>query len=306
MSADDMAVFVRVVEREGFSAAAGGLGLTPSAVSKIITRLEARLGVRLLQRTTRALRLTADGEVYYEEARRLVGEIATLEGRLSDGSGMPQGLLRVTTPLTFSTYQLAPVIGEFLARYPAIRLELLPTDRQLDMVEEGIDVAIRIGRLSDSSFTARKIGDDFRLICASPDYIARHGAPQRPEDLLDHACICSGGANLSLNRWPFGVDGHVHEIEVAGPVAVNEGEAQLHLALQGIGIARLTRLTLVQAIASGRLVPLLRDYSADQPVPIHALYPNRRHLAPKVSAFVNFLAEKIAPVLSEIPAAAKA
>jgi len=299
MSADDMAVFVRVVEAKGFSAAAAELDLTPSAVSKLITRLETRLGVRLLQRTTRALHLTADGEAFYEEARRIVGEIAALEGQISDRSGTPQGLLRVTTSLAFSTYQLAPFIGEFLARHPAVQLELLPTDRVIDIVEEGIDVAIRIGVLADSSFTARKIGEDIRLICAAPDYLARHPAPRRPEDLTHHNCIGSRDQR-HLNRWPFRIDGQVHEIDVAGRVAVSEGEAQLQLGLQGIGIVRLTRLTVAHAIRAGRLVSLLEDFSADLPVPIHAVYPHRRHLAPKVSAFVNFLIEKFTPPPWEI------
>jgi DNA-binding transcriptional LysR family regulator len=303
MSADDMAVFVRVVEAKGFSAAAAELDLTPSAVSKLITRLETRLGVRLLQRTTRALHLTADGEAFYEEARRLVGEIAALEGQISDRSGTPQGVLRVTTSLAFSTYQLMPFLGEFLARHPAIQLELLPTDRVLDMVEEGIDVAIRIGVLADSSFMARKIGEDIRLICAAPAYLARHPAPRRPEDLAHHNCIGTR-EQRHLNRWPFRIDGptggEVREIDVTGRVAVSDGEAQLQLGLQGIGIVRLTRLTVAHAIRAGRLVSLLEDFSADQPVPIHAVYPHRRHLAPKVSAFVNFLVEKFTPPPWEI------
>jgi DNA-binding transcriptional LysR family regulator len=299
MSADDMAVFVRVVEAKGFSAAATDLDLTPSAVSKLITRLETRLGVRLLQRTTRALHLTADGEAFYEEARRIVGEIAALEDQISDRRSTPQGLLRVTTSLAFSTYQLAPCIGEFLARHPVVRLELLPTDRVLDMVEEGIDVAIRIGVLPDSSFMARKIGEDKRLVCAAPDYLARHPAPRRPEDLADHDCIGSR-EQRHLNRWPFRIDRQLREIDVTGRVAVSEGEAQLQLGLQGLGIVRLTRLTVAHAIRAGRLIPLLEDFSADQPVPIHAVYPHRRHLAPKVSAFVNFLIEKFTPPPWEI------
>ena len=294
-----MAVFVRVVEAKGFSAAAAGLGLTPSAVSKLITRLEARLGVRLLQRTTRALHLTADGEAFYEEARRIVGEIAALEGQISDRSGTPQGLLRVTTSLAFSTYQLAPIVGEFLNRHPAIRFELLPTDRVVDIVEEGIDVAVRIGVLADTSFMARKIGEDTRLICAAPAYLARHPAPRRPEDLAHHACICAR-ERRQLDRWPFRIDGQMQEIDIFGRVAVDEGEAQLQLALQGIGIVRLTRLTVAHAIRAGRLVSLLEEFSADQPVPIHAVYPHRRHPAPKVSAFVTFLIEKFTPPPWEI------
>src|SRR6476660_3388348 len=236
--ASDMAAFVRVVDAKGFSAAAPGLGLTPSAVSKLVTRLEARLGVRLLQRTTRALSLTAEGEAFYAAARRIVGEIAALEAEIGDRRGTPHGLLRVTTSLTFSTHQLTPMIGEFLARHPAIQLELMPTDRVVDMVEESVDAAIRIGRLPDSSFMARKIGEDVRLVCAAPQYLAAHPAPRRPEDLGRHNCIVSRD-RAYLNRWPFRIDGDVREIEVGGRLAVSEGEAQMRLALQGLGIVRL-------------------------------------------------------------------
>ena len=294
-----MAAFVRVVDSNGFSAAAPVLGLSPSAVSKLITRLEARLGVRLLQRTTRALHLTQEGEVFYAAAKRIVGEIETLENQIAGQSSTPSGVLRVTTSLAFATHQLAPVLSEFLARYPLVQFELLPTDRVIDMVEEGIDVALRIGRLADTSFMARKIGEDKRLICAAPSYLARHGTPQRPEDLARHNCIVSRD-HAYLNRWSFKVDSQVVEIDVRGRVAVSEGEAQMQLALQGVGIVRLTRLTLAQAIREGTLVPLLGAFSAEEAVTIHAVYPHRRHLAPKVPAFVNFLIEKFTPPPWEI------
>ena len=297
--ASEMAAFVRVVDSKGFSAAAAGLGLSPSAVSKLVTRLEARLGVRLLQRTTRALHLTAEGEVFYAAAHRIVGEIETLEQQMAGQSGTPQGLLRVTTSLAFATHQLAPVLSEFLGRHPLVQLDLMPTDRVVDIVDEGIDVAIRIGRLADTSFMARKIGEDKRLICAAPAYLARHGTPLHPQDLARHVCIVSRERPY-LNRWQFKVDGQMTEIEVAGRVAVGDGELQMQLALQGIGIVRLTRLTLAQAVREGALVPVLGDFSADEPVTIHAVYPHRRHLAAKVPAFVNFLIEKFTPPPWEI------
>ena len=297
--ASEMAAFVRVVDSKGFSAAAPVLGLTPSAVSKLVTRLETRLGVRLLQRTTRALHLTEEGEVFYAAAQRIVGEIESLESQMTGHSGTPHGLLRVTTSLAFAAHQLAPVLPEFLARHPLVQLDLLPTDRVIDMVAEGVDVALRIGRLADTSFMARKIGDDKRLICAAPAYLARHGTPRQPEDLARHNCIVSS-ERAHLNRWPFRIDGEVSEIEVSGRVAVSEGEMQMHLALKGIGIVRLTRLTVAQAVRDGALVPLLGNFSADQPVGIHAVYPHRRHLAPKVPAFVNFLIEKFTPPPWEI------
>ena len=297
--ASEMAAFVRVVEAKGFSAASGGLGLSPSAVSKLVTRLETRLGVRLLQRTTRALHLTTEGEVFYAAARRIVSEIETIEEQITGQRDTPHGLLRVTTSVAFSTHQLAPVILEFMARHPLVELELLPTDRVIDMVEEGIDIAIRIGRLADTSFMARKIGEDKRLICAAPSYLARHGTPRRPEDLARHNCIVSRERPY-LNRWQFRIDREVREIEVAGRVAISEGEMQMQLALQGIGIVRLTRLTMAQAIRDGALVPLLGEFSAEDAVAIHAVYPHRRHLAPKVPAFVNFLIEKFTPPPWEI------
>ncbi len=297
--ASEMAAFVRVVEAKGFSAAAGGLGLSPSAVSKLVTRLETRLGVRLLQRTTRALHLTAEGESFYGAARRIVSDIETIEDQITGQRGTPHGLLRVTTSLAFSTHQLGPVISEFMERHPLMQLELLPTDRVVDLIEDGIDIAIRIGRLADTSFMARKIGEDKRLICAAPSYLARHGTPRRPDDLARHNCIVSRERPL-LNRWPFRIDNEVREIEVTGRVAISEDEMQMQLALQGIGIVRLTRLTMAQAIRDGTLVPLLGDFSGDEPVPIHAVYPHRRHLAPKVPAFVNFLIEKFTPPPWEI------
>src|SRR5258708_10046456 len=239
--AGEMAAFVRVVDSKGFSAAAPVLGLTPSAVSKLVTRLETRLGVRLLQRTTRALHLTEEGEVFYAAAQRIVGEIESLESQMTGHSGTPHGLLRVTTSLAFAAHQLAPVLPEFLARHPLIELDLLPTDRVIDMVEEGVDIAIRIGRLADTSFMARKIGEDKRLICAAPAYLARHGTPRRPAEPARHKCILSRQAAY-LNRWPFRIDGQVSEIEVAGRIAVNEGEMQMQLAPQGTGIGRLKGL----------------------------------------------------------------
>jgi DNA-binding transcriptional LysR family regulator len=296
--ASEMAAFVRVVDAKGFSAAAPALGLTPSAVSKLVTRLETRLGVRLLQRTTRAINLTAEGQVFYASARRIVGEIEQLESEISDQRGTPHGPLRVSTSLAFSTHRLAPLIGEFLARHPAVQLELMPTDRVVDLVEEGIDVAIRLGRLADTSFMARKIGEDIRLVCAAPSYIARRGAPQRPEELTRHECI--NRERLYLNRWAFRIDGQIREIEVGGRITVNEGEAQMRLALQGLGIVRLTRLTVADAIKRGELVSLLEEFSAEEPVPIHAVYPHRRHLAPKVTAFVDFIIEKFTPPPWEI------
>ena len=195
------------------------------------------------------------------------------------------------------------MIGEFLERHPLVQLDLMPTDKVIDIVEASIDVAIRLGRLSDSSFMARKIGEDVRLVCAAPSYLARHPAPRRPEDLARHNCIVSRD-RAYLNRWHFRVDSpggrEIREIDVGGRISIGDGEAQMRLALQGLGIVRLTRLTVAAAIRRGELVTLLDDFSAEEPVPIHAVYPHRRHLAPKVTAFVDFIVEKFTPPPWEI------
>src|ERR1044072_6667725 len=189
--ASEMAAFVRVVDSNGFSAAAPVLGLSPSAVSKLVTRLETRLGVRLLQRTTRALPLTQEGEIFYAAAKRIVGEIEALENQIVGESGTPSGVPRVTTSLAFATHQLAPVLSEFLARYPLVQFELLPTPRVIDMVDEGMTVALSIGRPAGPRTRARRTGEHNRLIRPAPPYLARHGTPQRPEDLRRHSCIVS-------------------------------------------------------------------------------------------------------------------
>ncbi len=192
-------------------------------------------------------------------------------------------------------------LGRWREEYEAAKTpaDLMPTDRVVDMIEEGVDIAIRIGRLADTSFMARKIGEDVRLVCASPSYLRNRRALQRPEDLTRHNCIISRDRSY-LNRWPFRIDGEIREIEVGGRVAVTEGEAQMRLALQGLGIVRLTRLTVATAIKNGELVSLLEAFRAEQPIPIHAVYPHRRHLAPKVTAFIDFILEKFSPPPWEI------
>ena len=293
--ASEMAAFVRVVDAKGFSAAAPALGLTPSAVSKLVTRLEARLGVRLLQRTTRALSLTQEGEAFYESARRIVDEIETLESRIVDGRGTPQGLLRVTTSLAFATHQLAPVLAEFLARHPAIQFALLPTDRR------------------------RRHGRGGRR-CRHPHRAAGrhqlHGAPHRRGQTGDlrlarlsraswHAAASGGSAappmhpvaraGLSQSLVLLASTARCARSKSAAGSPSTRATRRLQLALQGIGIVRLTRLTVAQAVRAGRLVSLLPEFSAEQPLPINAVYPHRRHLAPKVPAFVDFLIEKFTP-----------
>lgn len=292
-----MRAFVRAVELGGFSAAARDLDLTPSALSKLTTRLEDRLGVRLMNRTTRKLALTAEGEAYFASAKRILADIAEAEAEVTRFASQPKGLLRVNVGVAFGLHQLAPALTRFLERYPDIELDISVTDRLVDLVEEGADVAIRNGLLRDSSLVARKICDLHRVICASPAYLKRHGTPKTPADLLHHNCISIAGAP-QLRRWPFDIKGDasrgVEHIEVRGNVSANNAETLLQLAATGLGIIRLTDVIVGDGIRAGWLTPILVDCHHVEPVPLSAVYPQGKHKSPRVAAFVNFLVEHFA------------
>jgi DNA-binding transcriptional LysR family regulator len=286
----EMKAFVRAVELGGFSAAARDLNLTPSALSKLATRLEDRLGVRLMNRTTRKLALTAEGEAYYASAKRILSEIEEAEAEVTRFSQHPKGLLKVNVGVAFGLHQLAPAMPKFLARYPDIELDITVTDRLIDLVEEGADVAIRNGVLADSSLVAKKICDLERVICASPAYLKKHGLPKKPEDLRNHNCISISGAP-QLRRWPFDVDGQIQHLEVKGNIAANNAETLLQLAAAGVGIIRLTDVIVGDGIRAGWLTPILVGSHHVEPLPLSAVYPHGRHKSPRVAAFVNFLVD---------------
>jgi DNA-binding transcriptional LysR family regulator len=287
----DMKVFVRGVELQSFSAAARDLGLTPSAVSKIVTRMESRLGVRLFHRTTRRLVLTAEGEGYFAHCRRILIEMEQAEDELLRHRDAPHGLLRVNCGLTFGQHQLIATIPEFLGRYPNVQLELALTDHIVGLMEEGVDLVIRLGALADSSLVRRKICDFERVICASPDYLKRHGEPRAPEDLRAHNCLYVTTA--SAHRvWPFDTAEGPLVIEVAGNFSANNASTVLDLALRGLGIACLADYLTSEQIRQGRLVPLLGATHRVERVPLYALYPQGRQRSPKITAMLNFLVEK--------------
>jgi DNA-binding transcriptional LysR family regulator len=291
-----MAVFVRAVETGGFSSAARMLGLTPSAVSKVISRLEDRLGVRLLHRTTRTLSLTHEGVAFYQRSIRILREIDEAEQAISQFHAAPRGTLKVNAAVAFATYQIVPLLPEFLGLYQDIHLELTVNDRVVDLLEEGVDVAIRIGARIDSSLVSRQLAEDRRLICAAPSYLERRGVPETPEDLLHHNCLAWIGNQGGLNDWPFvGPDGP-EVISVSGNAEVNSGETLYEMTLAGLGIARIAEFRVGADIKAGRLVSLLADQHRPDVLPIHAVYPHRRHLLPKVRAFVDFLVWKFSPV----------
>lgn len=287
----DMAAFVRAVELGGFSLAARDLGLTPSAVSKLVTRLEDRLGVRLLNRTTRRLALTPEGEAYFHRSQRILADISEAENEVARFRALPKGLVRVNVGTAFGMHQLAPALPEFLSRYSEVQVELTITDRVVDLIEEGADVGIRLGTLVDSSLVARKICDVERVVCASPAYLRKHGTPQAAEDLLAHNCLLVAYAP-NLRHWPFETPEGLKRIEVSGNVSANNADTLLQLALLGVGVIRLSDVIVAGAIADGRLVPLLQGVHHAEPLPLHAVYPHGRHRSPKVAALIEFLVER--------------
>jgi DNA-binding transcriptional LysR family regulator len=287
----DMTAFVRSVELGGFSTAAREMGLTPSAISKLVTRLEDRLGVRLLNRTTRRLALTPEGEAYFHRSQRILADIHEAENEVACFRAQPKGVLRINVGTAFGMHQLAPALPEFLSRHPDMQVELTITDRVVDLIEEGADLGIRLGELADSSLVARRICDLERVVCAAPAYLRKHGTPRRPEDLLKHNCL-SVAYSPSLHRWPFATSDGVQYVDVSGNASANTADTLLRLAIVGLGIIRLSDVIAAEAIREGRLVPLLQDVHHSELLPLHAVYPQGRHRSPKVAAMVEFLVER--------------
>jgi DNA-binding transcriptional LysR family regulator len=285
-----MSALVRTATLGGFSAAARDLSLTPSGVSKLVTRLEARLGVRLLNRTTRKLSLTPEGAIYLERVKRIVAEIEEAENEVAGFRKRPKGPFRINVLVAFGRSQLLPALPRFLERHPEIQLEVELSDRRVDLVDEGVDLAIRLGELDDSSLVARKICDVERVVCASPVYLARRGTPRQPQDLLQHNCLWVSSFP-ALRRWPFATREGRKTIVVSGNLAAGDGEALLELALQGLGIVRLADFLVGPEIAKGRLQPLLADVHDPAPIPLQAVHAYGRQRSPKVAAMVEFLSE---------------
>lgn len=289
----EMTAFVRAVERGGFSQAARELGLTPSAVSKLVTRLEDRLGVRLLNRTTRSLALTPEGEAFLVRSQRILADIAEAEDEVARFRARPRGLLRVNVGSAFGMHQLAPALPDFLERHPEVQVELSINDRVVDLIEEGADIGIRTGSLADSSLIARHICDVERVICASPEYLRKHGTPKKPDELLEHNCLRLASFP-TLWRWPFDSAEGVRQVEIGGRVTATDAETLVRLAVAGAGIVRLVDVVAAEGIRSGELVPILKDSHHVEPIPLHVVYPQGRHRSPKVAAMVDFLVERFA------------
>ncbi|EJF71200.1 LysR family transcriptional regulator [Pseudomonas sp. Ag1] len=284
-----MAVFAMVAEQGSLSGAARVLGLTPSSISRIITRIEGRIGTRLLLRTTRAITLTAEGEAYLRGARRILADMAEVEDAITD-QGAPRGRLRVSAALAHGRLSIVPLVAAFSARYPAIVVELRLEDEVVDILGGQADVAIRFGQLADSPLTARLIGSIGEVIVASPDYLARHGTPQVPQDLLNHNCLRFNFRRAAPD-WPFRVDGRDFSLQVSGTIEGNSGEVLSQLAKLGAGIARIGAFSVADDLASGDLVPLLEAYNPGDQEPIHAVFVGGAAMPARVRAFVDFLVE---------------
>ncbi len=291
----EMAVFVRVVEAGNFSAAARELRLTPSAVSKLIGRLEDRLGARLLNRTTRSVTLTEEGRAFYQRCTPILAAIDEAERAVAELHGEPRGLLKVNASTAFGRYHIEPLIPGFLARYPDLRLELTLSESIVNLIEEEVDVAVRIGQLPDSSLIARKLGTARRIVVASPAYLERHGTPQTPDDLKDHNCLRLSKAT-SLNQWEFKGPKGTRRIEVGGNFEANSGIALHRAAVAGIGLIRVGNFTVAADVRTGRLVTVLADHEPTAESNIYAVYPHNRHLSAKVRAFVDMLVDAFLPV----------
>lgn len=283
-----LALFAAIVEHGSFSAAGRALGISPSAVSRAVDRIERRLGVRLMLRSTRALSLTAEGHAYLQAAHRILAELDTAEQQIAD-QGVPRGRLRISAALSHGRLCVVPLLGRFAALYPHILIDLALTDALVNVAAGEADVAIRVGPLADSSLMARKIGATRRVIVAAPDYLARHGTPQVPEDLARHNCL-----TFSLRRdhsaWPFRRDGQDFALPVPGNLAANNGDTLGQLAALGMGVARVGAFAVAADIAAGRLLPILESFNPGDMEDFHAVFVGGDSTPARVRVFVDFMA----------------
>ena len=288
---DEMAAFAAVADARSFTQGARRLGVSSAQISKLVARLEDRLRARLLNRTTPDVSLTDTGRAFLERARALLDDFEALESSIRDEAG-PKGLLRISAPVAFGAEQLDPALVDFAEAYPEVSLEVFYVDRMVNLVDEGFDVAIRIGQLTDSSLIARKLAPVHMVTCASPAYLQAHGVPQSPADLRAHEAI------IDLNQhdpylWNFGANGECMETRVHGRLRFASPEACLEAAERGFGVARAPDFVAADSLRSGRLSALLCNFEP-QVVHVHAVYPHAKHLAAKVRVFVDFLARRFA------------
>jgi len=286
----ELQLLVELARAGSFSAAAREMGVTTAAVSKRLAQIEDRLGVRLLNRNTRRISLTAEGELYLENARRILGDIEHLDQLIASRQAQPRGLLKVNAPLGFGRSYIAPAVVLFARRYPEVDVQLQLTDAPGDFVQDAFDVAIRFGDIPDARLIARRIAPNRRLVCASPAYLKKHGRPQVPQDLARHQCIVLRQNDDTYGLWRFIRGAHTETIKVRGNLSSNDGEVTLTWGLAGLGILQRAEWDLARYVRSGRLELLLQDYTLP-PADIHAVFPERHHLSAKVRVFIDFLVD---------------
>ena len=286
-----MSVFAKVVEHGSFARAAERMDLSTSAVSRHVADLEAHLNTRLLNRTTRRISLTESGHAFYERTLQLLADLEEAEAIAASSTATPRGTIRLSCSINFGVRALAPAIGAFQVRHPEVLFDVAVSDRFVDLVEEGMDLAIRIGDIGNPNLIARRIGEIRLITCASPAYLKQHGTPRRPDELVRHNCLTYEYAS-ARNVWAFrGKDGSDIKVRITGSVHGNNGELLAAIATEGIGICRAPDFTLNPLIRAGKLLPILKNVEPD-PYPVYAVYPSRRHLSAKVRAFVDFLTER--------------
>jgi DNA-binding transcriptional LysR family regulator len=286
---DEINAFAAVADARSFTQGARRLGVSSAQVSKLVARLENRLGARLLNRTTRDVSLTDTGRAYLERARGLLEDFEALEGSVRDQSG-PRGLLKISAPVSFGASQPTPALLDFAAAYPEVALDVSSTDRMVNLVEEGFDVGVRIGQLTDSSVIARKLAAVRMVTCAAPTYLQAAGTPATPHDLAKHEAILDSNLRDPV-VWSYGGHADRYEVRVHGRLKFGGADACVAAARRGLGITRTPAFAAADDLRAGRLTPLLCAYEP-QLIHVHAVYPHARHLAAKVRAFVDFLAER--------------
>lgn len=288
---DEIRAFAAVADARSFTQGARKLDVSGAQVSKLVARLENRLGARLLNRTTRDVSLTDTGQAYLERARDLLENFDALESSVRDQSG-PSGNLKVSAPVSFGKNQLTPALLEFARGCLAVSLDVTFSDRMVNLVEEGFDVAVRIGHLTDSSLVARRLAAVRMITCASPEYLAAAGIPRTLAEMGGHEAILDTNAR-DATLWRFGRRGEVQEVRVHGRLKFNGAEACVEAAVKGFGVVRTPAFAAAEALRTGRLVPVLCDFEPEE-IHVHVVYPHARHLAAKVRAFVDFLAKRYA------------
>ncbi len=293
-----MAAFVQIVEKGSLTAAAEALGTSLPSTVRTLAALERALGARLLNRTTRRIALTDEGRAYYDRARRILGDVADVEAAVSMKQGRPRGRLAIGSSVLFGRLHLAPLVAEFLALHPEMRIELLMLDRVVNLVEEGLDASMRIGVLADSSLVAIEVGRTRRVVCASPAFVKRHGVPRAPADLARHPCIRFSG--LASGDWEFRSGGKPVRVRVEGPIATNQIDAAIDACVQGLGYGMFFCYQVIAHVRAGRLRYVLEAHEPE-PVPVSLVYPQARLVSARLRAFIDWIVPRLRQRLGAQP-----